>query len=127
MGLSLVIRDTTVSARQQDLLEKGQDIALSLEEIFEKQGTFDNTDRLLTDADSYVGARIWIVDRTQQVLCTSGGNGYGPGMGRGMGHGMGHGMMGNGMMGNGMMGNGDCPGWTGNTAGNSVQSSTSNK
>ena len=98
VGLSLVIRDTTVSARQQDLLEKGQDIALSLEEIFEKQGTFDNTDRLLTDADSYVGARIWIVDRTQQVLCTSGGNGYGPGMGRGMGSSM-SGSMGSGHMG----------------------------
>lgn len=101
IGVSVIVKEQALSSRQESLQDKGLALASSLQEVYAKQGNFNHVDALLADADNFLGARIWIVDRSQQLVCMSGTMmGAGRGMHMQNGHmGMHHGpMAGNGMM-----------------------------
>ena len=105
-GVSLLVKEHAQMTRQQELQAKGTELATTLQLLYAEQGDFSGLDDILADADSYLGARVWVVDLSGQVVNISGvsgehgfgrgGMGMGPGMG--MGAGMGQGRMQNGQM-----------------------------
>ena len=100
-GISVVVKDHTRLARQSELEAKGQKLATTLKLIYTEKGKFADLDGILGDADSYLGARVWLVDDTSHVVnVTKGetgpmlrGNGMGMMRGQGMGKQAGMGMM----------------------------------
>ena len=86
-GVSVIVKDQTIASRQEELQDKGIALAASLKQVYMTQGNFADVDALLADADSYLGARIWIIDRNEQLVCMSGGMRNGQGMGMQRGHG----------------------------------------
>lgn len=97
-GISLFIKDQVLSNKQQELLQKGTELASKIQNFQAESGSIDKLGDYLTNADQYLDARIWVVDKSRQIVAMSGhpmvGNQpHGPGLGRGnqgpMGGGMG--------------------------------------
>ena len=94
-GVSLLVKEHAQLTRQQELQAKGTELATTLKLLYAEQGNFSGLDDILADADSYLGARVWVVDIAGQVVNisgVSGEHGFGRG-GMGMGSGMGLGRM----------------------------------
>jgi len=97
-GISLFIKDQVLSNKQQELLKKGTELASKIQKFQDEVGSIDQLGDFLTNADQYLDARIWVVDKSRQIVAMSGhpmaGNQlHSPGNGRGsqgpMGGGMG--------------------------------------
>ena len=99
-GTWFLLREHTLAARQQDLQVKGTELAGTLGLLYQKQGNFKDLDAILADADSYLDARVWVVNQDRQIVNISGTGlaGFGRGWMQGLQHGMMHGSM-HGMMG----------------------------
>jgi signal transduction histidine kinase len=78
IGISLFIKEQTLAAKQQQLLDKGKELAVTLGNSYAETGNFANLDALLINADSYLDARIWVLDASRRVVNMS-GKGRGPG------------------------------------------------
>jgi len=96
-GISLFIKDQVLSNKQEELLQKGTELALRIENSQNALGNIDQLSDSLTNADQYLDARIWIVGKTGQILAMSvqpmvGNQPHSPGFGR-----RNHGSMGIGM------------------------------
>lgn len=85
-GVSVVVKDHAIASRQENLQDKGIELAATLKNTYLQQGNFQNVDTLLADADSFLGARIWVVDYSHTVACMSGGMGPGHSMHMGNNH-----------------------------------------
>jgi len=83
-GISVVVKDHTRLARQAELETKGLKLANTMKAIYADKGKFVDLDDILDDADSYLGARVWLVDAQCHIVNVSQTN-VGPGQGRGMG------------------------------------------
>src|SRR5574344_28500 len=83
-GISVVVKDHTRLARQAELETKGLKLANTMKAIYADKGKFVDLDDILDDADSYLGARVWLVDAQCHIVNVSQTN-LGPGQGRGMG------------------------------------------
>ena len=80
IGVSVLVKEQTIEAKQQELIGKGQELAGKLKEYYIDKGNFAGLETFLSQADSYLGARIWILDETRQVITMSGkGRGLGKG------------------------------------------------
>lgn len=93
-GISLLMKEHALTTRQQELRAKGTELAATLGLLYQKQKDFTNLDSILADADSYLDARVWVLDKDRHVINVSGTGWSGFGRGRmqaGM-NGM-HGMM----------------------------------
>ena len=97
---SLFIRDRMLSEKQQDLTQKGSELAKKIAAFKENPAPKTTLGDLLSDMDLYLDSRIWVLDANRQPLAFSqgghnaaprGGSGMGMGMGRGQGGGMGMG------------------------------------
>ena len=94
---SLFIRNQMLTEKQQDLILKGTEIAKKI--ALHKESTSPKTtlSDILSDMDSFLAARIWVLDANRQpVEFSSGMQGtaqrpLGPGMGMGSGRGSGMG------------------------------------
>ena len=80
LGVSALIKEQTLAAKQQELIDKGTELADTLNNFYAEHGSFTRLDTFLTNADSYLGARIWVLDASRRVVNMSGmGMGMGPG------------------------------------------------
>ena len=99
-GASAFIRDRMITTKQQELVRKGKDIAEQIRASRENPASANRLSDILSDVDTYLEARIWILDASRQPVELSStrraGNMRPGGMGPG---GMGPGGMGFGRMG----------------------------
>jgi signal transduction histidine kinase len=95
VGISLLLREYFIASKQQELANKGYELGRIVESY--NDGRIDNTQfvNFLNGVDTFLDARVWIVDSTRKVVAISTPRRMGPGMGRGPGGGMGR--MGGGM------------------------------
>ena len=96
-GISLFFKDQILSGKQQELLQKGTELARMMQTFQDEAGSLDRLGDYLANADQYLDARIWVLDQSRQIVAMSGrrmaGNHpYSPGFGPGN-----HGPMGGGM------------------------------
>lgn len=108
IGVSLIIKEEMLASKQQDLIEKGAELAMEIEAFQQGRGNLEQLPQLLNNREGFSDCRIWIVNVSRQVIAMTApprrmgeppygmnprpGNGNGKGMG--MGHGAGH-QMGN--------------------------------
>lgn len=90
---SLFIRDRMLTEKQQQLTEKGIELAKKVAAFKERSSSLVNLRGILSDMDIFLDSRIWILDAERQPVAFSGGMHQGggqhsPGMG-GRGSGMG--------------------------------------
>lgn len=78
LGVSVLFKEQTLAARQQQLVAKGTELAGSLKDFYTETGTFAGLDAILANADSYLDVRIWVLDASRRVVTMS-GMGRGPG------------------------------------------------
>ncbi len=90
---SLFIRNRMLAEKQQDLILKGTEIAKKIAAFKESTAPKAILSDILSDMDSYLASRIWVLDATRQLVEFSGGMQGGNqrpfGMGSGRGGGMG--------------------------------------
>jgi signal transduction histidine kinase len=103
LGVSLIIKEEMLATKQQELIEKGSELAVEIENFQQVNGNLVQLPQFLTTIDSLRDCRVWVVDSSRKVIAVSDpqrrgdpprgmgerpGNGMGKGMG--MGHGSGH-------------------------------------
>ena len=87
---SLFIRDRMLSEKQQDLTQKGSELAKKIAAFKENPTPRTTLGDLLSDMDLYLDSRIWVLDANRQPIAFSQGGQHGSprgGMGMGMGRG----------------------------------------
>ena len=89
---SLFIRDRMLDEKQQDLTQKGSELAKKIAAFKENPTPRTTLGDLLSDMDLYLDSRIWVLDANRQPVAFSQGGSPRGGMGMGMGRGMGGGM-----------------------------------
>jgi signal transduction histidine kinase len=99
-GISLLLREFFMAAKQQELVNKGYELGRLVESYNEGRIDQAQFSRLIDSVDAFLDARVWVVDASRRVVAVSTppagmsqgshGMGRGPGMGQG-GHGMGRG------------------------------------
>ena len=104
-GVSILVKEQTLAAKQHELIAKGTDLAGALQNSLAETGNFANLDLLLANAASYLDSRIWVLDASRRVVNMSGmGMGRGPGWRMNSGFGPGNfGQMGMGLQSQGGM------------------------
>jgi signal transduction histidine kinase len=70
-GVSLIVKDHARLSRQEELQAKGVELAKTLKQLYIEKGNFSDLDNILDDADSYLGARVWLVDTNNQLVSIS--------------------------------------------------------
>lgn len=80
LGVSALIKEQTLAAKQQELTAKGTELASALKNSHAENGSFTGLDTFLSNVDSYLDARIWVLDASRHVVNMS-GMGMGPGPG----------------------------------------------
>lgn len=106
LGVSLIIKGEMLATKQQELIGKGSELAIEIEDFQQSHGSLEGLPKFLTSIDSLRDYRVWVVNSSRQVIAMSdsqrrmgdpphgmderSGNGMGKGMG--MGHGAGHSM-----------------------------------
>jgi signal transduction histidine kinase len=96
---SLFIRDRMLTEKQQDLTQKGSELAKKIAAFKENPSPKTSLSEILSDMDILLDSRIWVLDANRQPLGFSlgthnaapRGGGMGQGRGGGMGSGMGSG------------------------------------
>ena len=86
-GASAFIRDRMITAKQQELIRKGTEIAERIRTARETTGAATNLSDILSDVDSYLEARVWILDASRQPVALSNARHTGAGRQSGMGPG----------------------------------------
>ncbi len=86
LGLSAMIKEQVVAHRQQDLIDKGNELAKTVSSFMKGNNNPEHLTGLLGSVDSFIGSRVWVIDRSRQVIAISmpgrgvfGGAGHGPG------------------------------------------------
>ncbi len=85
-GASALIRDRMISAKEQELIRKGKDIAHRIHLAKKNNTSPTRLNTILNDMDNYLDARIWVLDASRRLVDASGRQGMGMGPG-GMGGG----------------------------------------
>jgi signal transduction histidine kinase len=98
-GISLHLKEQVLREKQRDLIQKGNELAKTISAYEEENGNLNHIGDFLSHVDLYLDARIWVLDKSRQLVNMShtgrgpGNRMGGPGSGRG-----GMGRMGGGMM-----------------------------
>lgn len=94
IGISVIVKNHTVEEKKQDLTGKGRALASELQVVYEQNGTLSGLDAYLAKTDTYLGARIWVLDESRRLASMS-VKGRGSGWRKGAGGGNpGHGALG---------------------------------
>lgn len=98
-GVSLIIKQEMVASKQQELIEKGFGLAQAVSSFQQEHGSLEQLPDFLNRIDGFVESRVWILNKSRQVIAMStvqqGASGQVPRIGRpskGMGKGTGAGM-----------------------------------
>ena len=99
VGASALVRQYFFTAKQQELVGKGHEMALLMDDFFAGKISSAELVELVDRIDGFLDARIWAVDGSGKLIVMSsprggvraGGGNSGPGMGPGMGPGFGPG------------------------------------
>ena len=67
-GASAFIRDRMITTKQQELIRKGKDIAERIRAARETNGSTTSLSDILSDVDSYLEARIWVLNASRQPV-----------------------------------------------------------
>lgn len=95
LGLSAIVKEQMVAHKQQELINKGYELAQIVNSFYTEKSDLEGLSDFLGRADSFLDARVWVIDKSRQVVAMSM-----PGMGgRGKMRGHGSGPMGGGMQG----------------------------
>lgn len=98
-GITLHLKEQVLLEKRRDLIQKGQELAQDLASYQEENGNLSHIGDFLSNADLYLDARIWVLDKSRQLVDMSyAGRGPGNRMG-----GFGSKQGGMGRMGGGMM------------------------
>lgn len=99
VGVSLIIKEEMLVNKQQELVLKGSELADAVHSFQQERGSLAQLPEFLNSIDGFIESRVWIVDKSRQVIAMSqpqrpiGARMPGmdrPGMGRGMGPMAGH-------------------------------------
>jgi len=96
-GASAFLKSRVIAAKEQELIRKGSDIAERISNARKSNPADARLNLILNELDTYLDARIWILDASRRPIEVSIGR-TGPGMGMVMGKGPGMGRMGPGRM-----------------------------
>lgn len=96
-GASAFLKSRVIAAKEQELIRKGSDIAERISNARKSNPADARLNFILNELDTYLDARIWILDASRRPIEVSIGR-TGPGMGMVMGKGPGMGRMGPGRM-----------------------------
>jgi len=96
LGASALVRQYFLTAKQQELVGKGYEMAVVLNDFLSGKISSDELVELVDRVDGFLDARIWAVDGSKRIIVMStprrgGGNRIGTGPGQGMGPGVGSG------------------------------------
>jgi len=87
-GISLFFKGQMLAVKQQELLQKGLEIAENIPAIPDDANNRLSLRNYLSQADQYLDARIWVLDHSRQVVAMTGRgmmqnrlHGQGPGLG----------------------------------------------
>ena len=95
LGLSAIVKEQMVAHKQQELINKGNELAYIVNSYYTEKKDLQGLSDFLGSVDSFIDSRVWIIDKSRQVVAMSM-----PGMGgRGKMRGPGQGMMGGVMQG----------------------------
>ena len=94
-GASAFLKSRVIAAKEQELIRKGSDIAERISNARKNNPSDARLNLILNELDTYLDARIWILDASRRPVEVSIGR---TGMGMGMGKGLGMGRMGPGRM-----------------------------
>ncbi|MDR3560230.1 MAG: ATP-binding protein [Negativicutes bacterium] len=100
LGVSALIGEQILAQKQQELITKGYEVARVVDTIYNEDGGPERVDSFLNSVDSFLDARVWVLDKDRQLVGISIPQWGAPGMMRGPG---GPGMMGRGMPGSQIM------------------------
>lgn len=67
-GASAFIRDRMITVKQQELIRKGTDIAERIRTARENNSSATALSDILNDLDSYLEARVWVLDASRQPV-----------------------------------------------------------
>lgn len=71
VGVSLLIKGQMISGKQRELVAKGYEIAQGVRVLYQQPGDTEALEEFLSGADRFLGARVWVVDSSQQVVAMS--------------------------------------------------------
>lgn len=94
IGVSVLIRDYFVLSKKHELLNKGQELVRIVEEYTHGRLTANQLSAYVNSVDSFIDARVWVIDSSGRVVAISTPRPQTRRMGWLMGRG--HGMMGQG-------------------------------
>lgn len=95
LGLSAIVKEQVVVHKQQELINKGYELANIVNSFYAENSDPEGLSGFLGSVDSFIDSRVWVIDRSRQVVAMSM-----PGMGiRGKMRGHGPGPMGGVMQG----------------------------
>lgn len=104
VAISVLLREYFLSSKQQELVNKGFELGRVVESYQDGRIDYAQFTNFINAVDTFLDARVWVIDPARNVVAVSSprrggpGMGHGPGMGQGPGMGMGPGMMGGGML-----------------------------
>ena len=72
IGIAAFFKDQILTGKQQELVQKGWELARQIQSISNGPGSLDQLNEYLSHADQYLGARIWVLDGSRQIVAMSG-------------------------------------------------------
>jgi len=110
VAISALLREHFLASKQQELVNKGFELGRVVESYQDGRIDYGQFTNFINAVDTFLDARVWVIDTSRKVVAISSprrggpGMGHGPGVGIGPGGpGMGMGPGGPGMMGGGML------------------------
>lgn len=87
LGLSAIVKEQMVAHKQQELINKGYELAHMVNAFYAEKSDLEGLSDFLGSVDSFIDSRVWVIDKSRQVVAMStpgmGGRakmrGHGPG------------------------------------------------
>jgi signal transduction histidine kinase len=96
VAISVLLREHFLASKQQELVNKGFELGRVVESYQDGRIDYGQFTSFINAVDTFLDARVWVIDTSRKVVAISSPRRGGPGPGMGMG--MGPGMMGGGML-----------------------------
>lgn len=104
LGVSLIMKEEMIANKQQELVEKGSELAEAVRSFQQEHGSLEQLPSFLNNIDGFIESRVWILNESRQVIAMSTAQQrmagqipkmtrLGKGMGKGMGLGTGIGFI----------------------------------
>jgi signal transduction histidine kinase len=71
LGVSALVREQVIAHKQQDLIAKGYDLARVIDTFYKENGRSEKLADFLSNVDSFIDSRVWVVDKSRQIIAIS--------------------------------------------------------